>query len=464
MKVCRLNIFIAVVILSICICGKTVAQNKKNSQPNVIILFADDLGYGDLSCYGHPLIKTPNLDQMAKDGIQFTSFYTAASVCTPARAALLTGRYPVRSGMTKILNAKSEDGLPPDEITIAELLKTKGYHTGIIGKWHLGDKEKYLPTNHGFDYYFGVPYSTDNNSVTAPGTKGLEAGPLPLFRNKTIIETGVAVNTLTERYTKEAKDFILNSGNKPFFLYLAYSLPHVPLDASPRFKGKSKGGLYGDTVEEIDWSVGEICKLLNKKGISDNTIIIFTSDNGPLNSEKAFNKIGYDTSIVKPWHGGSAGPFKGGKFSDYEGGYRMPAIVKWNNHIGKNQVNTEMATTMDVFMTIAKLAGAALPKDRVYDGNDLTGMLLYKKPSPTSTFFYYRRNMLVGVRVGNWKYLHSTHDEPGQNPVEAVDELYNLENDIGERYNVAEAQPRKVAELKAIMNSAKNADSDIHKK
>lgn len=421
-------------------------------QPNIIIFLADDLGYGDLGCYGHPLISTPNLDKLAKEGIRFTSFYSAASVCTPARAALLTGRYPIRSGMTKVLNAKSENGLPSGEITIAELLKTSGYHTGIIGKWHLGNKEKYLPANHGFDYYYGVPYSIDNNSISAPGAKGLEAGPLPLIRNKTIIETGIDISTLTKRYTQEAKNFIVNSGNKPFFLYLAYSMPHIPVDASPEFKGKSKAGLYGDAVEELDWSIGEILKVVDKRGISENTIIIFTSDNGPLNSETAFNAIGYDTAFIKPWHGGSSGPFKGGKFSDYEGGFRVPAIIKWNKHINAYQINREIVTSMDVFATIVKLARAAIPEDRIYDGNDLTKMLLKGSPSPTKIFYYYKRDKLTGVRAGNWKYIFSQHEGPGQTAVQPIDELYNLETDISEKYNIAESQQEKIAELKELIN------------
>lgn len=450
------NKYSFLVYITIFISFESIGQRGTYAkQPNVVILLADDLGYGDLSCYGHPLIKTPNLDKMAKEGIRFTSFYSAASVCTPARAALLTGRYPVRSGMTKVLNAKSENGLPLEEITIAELLKTNGYHTGIIGKWHLGAKEKFLPANQGFDYYFGVPYSTDDNSVSAPGNKGLEAGPLPLIRNTKIIETGIAVNTLTKRYTQEAKDFILKAGKEPFFLYLAYSMPHVPIDASAEFKGKSKAGLYGDAVEELDWSVGEILKLLNERNISENTLVIFTSDNGPLNNETAFKAIGYDTSFIKPWHGGSAGPFRGGKFSDYEGGFRVPAIIKWSNHIGGNQVNADIVTTMDVFTTITKLGGATIPKDRVYDGNDLTKMLLKGGPSPTKKFFYYRRDMLTGVRLGNWKYIYSSHEGPGQTPVKAVDELYNLQSDISENYNVAGSQQVKITELKRILDSTR---------
>jgi arylsulfatase A-like enzyme len=441
-----------ILLLSLNSFGKSNDTGKK---PNVIVLFADDLGYGDLGCFGHPTVKTPNLDNMAKDGIKFTSFYTAASVCTPARAALLTGRYPVRSGMTKVLNAKSENGLPLEELTIAELLKTVGYKTGIVGKWHLGDKEKYLPTNQGFDYYFGIPYSTDDNSISAPNNPGLQAGPLPLIRNKKIIELGVPINTLTQRYTEEAKGFITKAGNNPFFLYLAYSLPHVPLDASSKFKGKSKAGLYGDVIEELDWSVGEILELLKEKGISENTIVIFTSDNGPLNDKKAFDAIGYDTSFIKPWHGGSSGLFKGGKFSDYEGGFRVPAIIKWSNNIAPSQTNTDIVTTMDVFTTIAKLGGATIPKDRICDGNDLTKMLLNGTPSPTKSFLFYRRAVLTGVRVGNWKYVYSNHDSPGHTPDKPIDELYDLENDLGENYNVAAVHPEKVAELKAIMKNAK---------
>jgi arylsulfatase A len=431
----------------------TSGINRINGKsPNIIILFADDLGYGDLGCYGHPTIKTPNLDKMAKEGIRFTSFYTAASVCTPARAALLTGRYPVRSGMTSVLNAKSENGLPLEEITIAELLKNEGYKTGIIGKWHLGHNEKYLPSNQGFDYYFGIPYSNDNNAISAPGNKYLQAGPLPLIRNTEVIETGVSMNSITKRYTEEAKDFILRAGNEKFFLYLAYTMPHVPIDASSDFKGKSKAGLYGDVIEELDWSVGEILQLLTKKGISKNTLVIFSSDNGPINNEKSFEAIGYDTVLIKPWHGGSTGLLRGGKYTVYEGGFRVPGIIKWDDHINCNQVISDMVTTMDIFTTVATLAGASVSEDRKYDGNDLSGMLLEGKPSPTSQFLFYKRDLLSAIRIGDWKYIFSSHNIPGVKPIRPIDELYNLKNDLEEKFNVASRYKEKVKELKKFID------------
>jgi arylsulfatase A len=444
-------LFCVIMILSFQTFGKKSSISKK---PNVIVFFADDLGYGDLGCFGHPTIKTPNLDAMAKEGIRFTSFYSASSVCTPARAALLTGRYPIRSGMTSVVNAKSRNGLPSEEITIAELLKEVGYKTGIIGKWHLGHREKYLPINQGFDYYFGIPYSNDNNDTAAPYNKGNlnQAGPLPLIRNKEVIETGMPMNTITKRYTQEAKDFILSTDNDPFFLYLAYTMPHVPIDASSNFKGKSKAGLYGDVIEELDWSVGEILQLLIKKGISENTLVIFTSDNGPINNEKSFDAIGYDPKLIKPWHGGSAGLLNGGKYTVYEGGFRVPAIIKWNNNIEGNQINTDIVTTMDIFTTIAQLSGATIPDDRVYDGNDLTEMLLEGKSSTTQQFLYYKRDLLSAVRFGDWKYIYSNHNIPGVAPVEPIDELYNLKNDLEERYNVASVQQKKVMEFKNFLN------------
>ncbi|MEX2335683.1 MAG: sulfatase [Fulvivirga sp.] len=299
---------IAIVLIAV---GPVLAQ-KKAKKPNFIIIFADDLGYGDLGCYGHPTIKTPNLDQMAQEGMRFTQFYVGANVCTPSRAALLTGRLPVRYGLTGgsgVFFPNSAGGLPQSEVTIAKALKEKAYKTGIIGKWHLGHLPEYLPSSHGFDYYFGISYS--NDMIHA---RNENFPPLPLYRNNEVIEEGIDQTTLTKRYTEEAVDFIKENKNQPFFLYYPNNFPHVPLFASENFKGKSKRGLYGDVVEELDWSVGEILKTLKELNLDKNTLVVFTSDNGPW--------------LTKKERGGSAGLLFEGKGSAYEGGMRVPATFE----------------------------------------------------------------------------------------------------------------------------------------
>ncbi|MGB9625015.1 MAG: sulfatase family protein, partial [Phycisphaerae bacterium] len=272
----------------------TMTAQAAERPPNLVILFADDLGYGDLCCYGHPSIRTPNLDRMASEGLRFTDFYSAAPVCTPSRAALLTGRLPIRSGMVgttrHVLFPDSKGGLPASEITIAEALKTKGYATACVGKWHLGHLPQYLPTRNGFDSYYGIPYSNDMK-------------PSPILRNEEVIEEPAVQETLTPRYTDEAIKFIRREKDKPFFLYLAYNFPHVPLHVSDRFKDKSLRGLYGDVVEEIDWSVGEVLRTLRELGLAEKTLVVFSSDNGPW--------------LIKNQHGGSAGLLRDGKGSTW---------------------------------------------------------------------------------------------------------------------------------------------------
>src|ERR1044071_4169216 len=285
-KLTQLLIMIIVNLSYFPFCG--IAQQQ---QPNIIIYFVDDLGYGDLSCYGSKAINTPNLDKMASEGIRLTSFITASSVCSPSRAGLLTGRYPTRVGITRVLFPTDNTGLPESETTIAEALKPNGYATACIGKWHLGHQPQFLPTNQGFDSYFGIPYSNDMR-------------PTPLMKNQETIEEPVNQDTLTERYTDEAVKFITASKNKPFFLYVAHAMPHIPLHVSPRFRGKSKAGLYGDAVEAIDWSVGQILNTLKQLNLDKNTLVIFASDNGP-------------------WYQGSAGRLRGRKATTYEGGVRV---------------------------------------------------------------------------------------------------------------------------------------------
>jgi arylsulfatase A len=320
--------------------------------PNIVIIFCDDLGYGDLSCYGHPTLHTPNLDRMAAEGVRFTQFYSAAEVCTPSRAALLTGRLPIRNGMCssqrRVLFGNSQGGLPAHEITLAEVLKQQGYATACIGKWHLGHLPEYLPTQNGFDYYFGVPYSNDMDRVAdAPaGRKAfddprIEYWNVPLMRNESIIERPAEQTTLTRRYTDETIQFIREHQTHPFFIYLAHTMPHVPLFRSGEFEGRSRRGLYGDVVEEIDAGVGKILDTLRSTGLDQNTMVFFTSDNGPW--------------LIFQEQGGSAGLLKDGKGSTWEGGMREPALAWWPGRIPGGRLVHDLGCTMDLFVTVHSL-------------------------------------------------------------------------------------------------------------
>jgi arylsulfatase A len=394
--------------------------------PNFVIIFCDDLGYGDLGCFGHPTIRTPNLDRMAAEGLKFTQFYSAAEVCTPSRAALLTGRLPPRNGMCsnarRVLFPNSKGGLPDEEITLAEALKTKGYATGCVGKWHLGHLPQYLPTKHGFDEYFGIPYSNDMR-------------PTPLLRGETVLEEPAKQDTITKRYTDEAVKFIEKNRDGPFFLYFPHTFPHVPLFASPDFKGTSLRGLYGDVVEELDWSVGRILQTLRDLKLDSNTLVIFTSDNGPWLTQKL--------------NGGSAGLLRDGKGSTWEGGMREPTLAWWPGKIKPERVSTDISGTMDLFATFHALAGIPLPTDRVLDSYDLTPVLLGTGKCERETFFYYRGYNLMAVRKGKWKAHFMTQAAYGQAMPDKHDPpiLYNLEVDPSETYNVAEQHPDVIADI-----------------
>lgn len=407
-------------------------------QPNVIIIFVDDLGYGDLSSFGHPTIKTPNIDRMAAEGVKLTQFYVGASICTPSRAALLTGRLPIRSGMAgsdnsgNVLYPRSSGGLPQSEITIAEAVKDKGYTTGIIGKWHLGHLPEFLPLEQGFDYYFGIPYSND---MIPPR---YNAPQLPLYENKEIIESGPDQRLLTKRYTEKAINFIKKNKDEPFFLYYPNNFPHTPLHASSDFINTSKRGLYGDVVEEIDWSVGEILKTLKDLKIAENTLVIFTSDNGPW--------------LKRGVHGGSAGLLYEGKASAYEGGFRVPAIAWWPKTIQPHQTSNAIITAMDLYPTILKLAGVDLPKDRELDGEDIYPLLKGEKESAGKIVYYYMRDEIYAIRKGSWKAHFITKPSYSKEEPKKHDPplLFNIDEDPSEKYEIGADYPEKIEEIKRI--------------
>ncbi len=415
--------------------AKAEAQNTR--PPNIVIVFADDMGYGDLGCYGHPTIRTPHLDQMARDGVRLTSFYVGASVCSPSRAALLTGRYPVRCGMPGNTGPGSEKHLPQSEVTIANVLKDEGYRTMAVGKWHLGhQKPELLPTGRGFDAWYGLPYSNDMRKPWVQTDL-----PLQLYRDTEPIEHPVNQDTLTERYTEEAVKFIKESGEKPFFLYLAHSMPHLPVRTSDSFRGRSTCGLYGDVIETLDWSVGRIRDTLKEQGIEKDTLVIFTSDNGPwLDLPDRMLQEGNER-----WHGGSPGPLRGAKGTTYEGGPRVPMIACWPGQLPAGTRVDKVATSMDLFPTVARATGAYLPPGRTIDGRDVMPLLKDGAPSPHEYVYYFRGIQLQAVRDQTWKLRK-------ENP-RAPLELFHLDRDPSERYNVAERYPDIVARLQERMDA-----------
>jgi arylsulfatase A len=393
-------------------------------KPNIVYIFADDLGYGDLSCYGAKDINTPNIDQIAKQGIKFTEFYSASSVCSPSRAALLTGRYPQRMGINTVFFSESFTGIPDTEITIPEILKEKGYATGIVGKWHLGHHSKYLPLQHGFDEYFGIPYSNDMESVV-------------YMRGNEVESYKVKQQYITKTYTKEAQKFITKNKDNSFFLYIAHSMPHVPLYASEEFIGTSKRGLYGDVVQELDWSVGQILKSLREHGILENTLIVFSSDNGPWLAMKE--------------DGGSAGDLREGKTFTFDGGMKVPTVAMWKNRIPQGIINTEVASQMDWFPTIANITGSSIPKGLVIDGLDISKVLTDKGNRKNSDLLFLDGKQLQGYRSGQWKVklpYKGFRGNKWKQFVKAHDTLlFNLDTDPGEKNNLFEKYPEKAKEI-----------------
>jgi arylsulfatase A-like enzyme len=412
-------------------CGSIAASEA--GPPNFVILLADDLGYGDLGCYGHPTIRTPYLNRMAAQGIKLTQFY-AAHLCTPSRAALLTGRLPIRSGLNQVLFPTSTGGIPNSEITLAEALSARGYATMCIGKWHLGHLPAFLPIRHGFNHYFGIPYSNDMD-VTKSGHPSI-----PLMRNATIVEQPAKQETLTLRYTREALSFIrehrVAKRAQPFFLYLAYTFPHIPLHASKAFRGKSPRGLYGDVVEEIDWSVGQILATLRDQGLAESTLVVFTSDNGPW--------------LIQQLNGGSAGLLREGKGSTWEGGMRVPCLAWWPGTITPGRIVSDVVSELDLFPTCLDLAGVMIPDDRPYDGVSLVGVLRGAGPSSRTDIFYYHGSDLFAVRHGPWKlHLKTINPASGEEKPKVHDPplLYNLMRDPSERVNVALQHPDVIEQL-----------------
>ncbi len=416
-------------------------SSDTTSAPNVVIIFLDDVGYGDLGTYGHPTIRTPNMDRMAVEGVKLTGFYAAAPSCSPSRAGLLTGRYPVRAGILWALGPEEENGLPADEWTLAEALKERGFRTAAIGKWHLGSWPGLFPTEHGFDSFFGLLYSND---MIRPWVN--TDRPLELYRGTEPIEHPVDQATLTRRYTEESVRFIEESAaaGEPFFLYLAHSMAHVPLYRSPEFEGHSAGGKYGDVIEELDWSVGRILETLDSAGVSENTFVFLTSDNGPWAEmpDRMFSE-----GHIQPWDAGTAGPLRGSKASIWEGGLRVPAIAWWPGRLPAGRSSPELGTVLDLFPTIARLAGSGAAPGRPFDGKDIMAWLEGVESSPNELFFYVYPGVVRGVRDQRWKLVVRR-----PSPEAALHaELYDLESDPYERFDVSGDHPDVVERLRAEM-------------
>ena len=454
-------------VAAACAAAACAAAPAADRPPNVVMIVADDLGYGDLGCYGAADIRTPHLDRMAREGTRFTSFCVAQPVCTASRAALLSGCYPNRVGLSGALNHTSAVGIHPDETLLPELLQSAGYATAHYGKWHLGTRPAFFPTRNGFDEWAGLPYSNDNGPLH-PTVRGIP--PLPFHENDAVVETDPDQSQFTRRFTEKAAAFIRANRDRPFFLYVPQVMPHVPIFASERFKGRSRRGLYGDVVEELDWSVGEILAALEEAGVVDDTLVLFLSDNGPF--------LSYGT------HAGSAGRLREGKLTTFEGGVRVPFLALWPGKVPAGRARDELITGLDLLPTIAALAGAELPRLRI-DGGDLSPLLLGKPGAVgRESFAYFSGGELHAVRAGRWK-LHLPHEyltvdgTPGTGGkpanhekmtpraieesgirgiasrhgyrVESIElSLFDLDADPGETKNVADEHPEVVRRLSAL--------------
>ncbi|MAT78220.1 Cerebroside-sulfatase [Candidatus Poribacteria bacterium] len=410
-----------------------------SNQPNIILINCDDLGYGDLGCYGSELNPTPHLDQMAAEGIQFTDFYMASPVCSPSRGAMLTGCYPPRIGFAEfdgrwVLFPGQPLGLHPEEKTVASLLKEQGYATKIVGKWHCGDQKEFLPTRHGFDSYYGIPYSNDMGIQK----KDDIYPPLPLLLDEEVIQAQPDQASVTERYVEESVRFMRANQDQPFFLYFAHMYVHLPIYPPDRFMCESKNGRYGAAVQAIDWSVGVLLHELRQLGLDDNTLVIFTSDNG----SRARGE------------GGSNEPLRGHKGTTWEGGQRVPCLMRWPSQIPAGTVSNGLVSAIDLCPTLVKLAGGQVPQDRIIDGEDISSLMRNEEEatSPRDTFFYYRLHNLMAIRSGKWK-LHAY--TVGQSGLEPCNELYDLETDIGETANLYDHYPQVVAELESKLDACR---------
>jgi arylsulfatase A len=437
-------------VLAGCI-GVVASAHAADRPPNVVLIFVDDMGYGDVGCFGSKGAPTPNIDRMAREGVRLTDFYVAQAVCSASRAALLTGCYNVRVGILGALGPNAKVGLNPDEFNMARMFKSKGYATAIFGKWHLGHVPQFMPWNQGFDQYAGLPYSNDMWPRHPENPKAYP--PLPLYEQDKVVETNPSMDKLTGFYTRHAVRFIDENKDKPFFLYVPHTMPHVPLGAGPDFKGKSGHGLYGDVVSELDWSVGQICDAIKRNGLDDNTLVIFTSDNGPWTT--------YGD------HAGSSGGLREAKGTSFEGGIREPFVARWPGKIPAGAVVHEPAMTIDLLPTFAKLIGVELPKDRVIDGMD-AWPLLSAQPgakSPHEAYYIYWGEHLEAVRSGKWK-LHFPHDyretpkvrATGGTPSKAgkghIDlALFDLDADPGETTDVAKDHPDVVKHLEQLADA-----------
>ena len=416
-------------------CAADKAPLPKN--PNIIFILMDDMGYSDLSCYGESRWKTSHIDSLADNGIRFTDCYSASAISSPSRAGLLTGRYPGRMGIQAVFYPDSYTGLAPEETTIAEMLKSRGYATSYIGKWHVGSRERFLPLNQGFDSYLGIPYSNDMSAQV-------------LMRGNEVEEFHIDIDNLTKKYTREAVQYIESSGKKPFFLMLGHSMMHVPIYVSDDFRGKSGAGIYGDAALEVDWSVGEIMAALRRKGIEENTLVIFTSDNGPWLQEGPL--------------GGQALPLREGKTTAFEGGVRVPCIVYWKGQLSP-RTDHSLITLMDWMPTFSRLTGARLP-DVPLDGCDITDVLAGTGERASQDYAYFHDNAeLTNYRSGDWKLTLPFHEIKGnfwRNGTAAHDTLlFNLREDPGERYNLARKYPEKVKELTRKINAFKERLGEI---
>lgn len=422
------KVFTTIVCFFLLVCnveGQNIRSEAK--LPNIILVSTDDLGYGDISATGATLIHTPNIDRMADEGVKLTQAFSSASVCTPSRAGLLTGRYPIRTGLADgVIHPHHEHGLPPNEISLAKALKNLDYATAIIGKWHLGNSEPYLPVNHGFDYYYGLLYSNDMM-------------PLALYQNEENIEEPVDQTTLTERYVEETIQFIEKNKNDPFFIYLPHTMPHTPLFVSESFEGQSEAGLYGDVVETIDWGMGEIFNALDRLGLDEQTLVIFTSDNGP-------------------WFEGSAGELrerKGG--ASWEGGFRVPFIARWPGQIPAGVSSDAITMNFDLFPTLIELAGGTVPQDRAIDGKNIWPILQGGQQSPHEYLYFFNNEEITAVRSQQWKFVVGTYYRTGLNRFDGERHgqphyyypglLFDLERDPAEQYSFTRDNPDIVEQM-----------------